>query len=147
MPNTVITSTPPNTPMPIGPYNHIGAQRSAWDVLRGYKIDPVANIDIGHVLRYQWFDYVLRGGPRPPLLQDKVNYEVMGANQWRTATDWPVPENFLKLVRDNASPTGDVLTAQYQVSARQAMMRSKTLGAIKRTFPAIGCIIGVSTSM
>lgn len=69
----------------IGPYNHIGAQRSAWDVLRGYKIDPVANIDIGHVLRYQWFDYVLRGGPRPPLLQDKVNYEVMGANQWKHA--------------------------------------------------------------
>jgi len=23
MPNTVITATPPNTPIPIGPYNHI----------------------------------------------------------------------------------------------------------------------------
>lgn len=69
----------------IGPYNHIGAQRSAWNTLRGYEIDPVARIDIGTVLRYQWFDYVFRGGPKPALLKDKVNYEVMGANQWKHA--------------------------------------------------------------
>ncbi|HET6463033.1 MAG TPA: hypothetical protein VFH33_04465, partial [Candidatus Krumholzibacteria bacterium] len=42
-----------------------------------------------------------------------------------TYPDWPVPENFLKLVRDDDSPTGDVLTAEYELSARQAMMRSK----------------------
>jgi len=61
-----------------------------------------------------------------------------------TYPDWPAPGNFLKLVRDPDSPTGDVLTAEYALSSRQAMMRAKTLGAIKRTFPSIGCIIASS---
>lgn len=30
-------------------------------------------------------DYVLRGGPKPALLKDRVNFEVMGANEWRHA--------------------------------------------------------------
>jgi choline dehydrogenase-like flavoprotein len=61
-----------------------------------------------------------------------------------TYPDWPVPGNFLKLVRDPDSPTGDMLTAEYELSPRQAMMRSKTLGAIRRTFPSIGCWIASS---
>lgn len=69
----------------IGPYNHIGAQRGAWNTLRGYTIDPVANINISRVLRYQWFDYVFRDGPKPALLADTVNYQVMGANVWKHA--------------------------------------------------------------
>ncbi len=61
-----------------------------------------------------------------------------------TYPDWPVPENFLKLAPDPDSPTGDVLTAEYGLSSRQAMMRSKTLGAIRRTFPSMGCFIASS---
>src|SRR6185437_12234155 len=34
-------------------------------------------------LRYQWFDYVLKGAPKPALLGDRINYEVMGANVWK----------------------------------------------------------------
>jgi predicted acyl esterase len=41
-------------------------------------------IDI-EALRYQWFDSVFKNAPRPALLQDKVNYEVMGANVWKHA--------------------------------------------------------------
>jgi putative CocE/NonD family hydrolase len=73
----------------IGPYDHIRGQRGTFGrlgipqvFLRGYETDPVAQIDLGE-LRYQWFDFVLRGAPRPAVLKDKVNYEVMGANQWR----------------------------------------------------------------
>ncbi|HEX8474879.1 MAG TPA: CocE/NonD family hydrolase [Pyrinomonadaceae bacterium] len=75
----------------IGPYNHVSGQigvRAAPDgtlpPLLGYKPDPVSALDIEE-LRYQWFDYVLRGGKKPALLKDKVNYEVMGANVWRHA--------------------------------------------------------------
>jgi putative CocE/NonD family hydrolase len=75
----------------IGPYTHISGQRGTVDVLGdelrdlpGYKRDRVAKIDMG-ALRYQWFDYVFRHGPKPAILQDKVNYEVMGANIWRHA--------------------------------------------------------------
>ena len=44
----------------------------------------MARIDLGE-LRYQWFDYLFKGAPKPALLKDKVNYEVMGANVWKHA--------------------------------------------------------------
>lgn len=75
----------------IGPYDHMSGQwgtragpDGALPPLLGYTPDPVSALDIVE-LRYLWFDYVLRGGPKPALLKDKVNYEVMGANVWRHA--------------------------------------------------------------
>jgi putative CocE/NonD family hydrolase len=75
----------------IGPYDHIRGQRgtvsplgATMNVLRGYELDSAAQLDIGE-LRYQWFDYVFKDAPRPALLKDKVNYEVMGANLWKHA--------------------------------------------------------------
>ena len=46
----------------------------------------MAQIDIVADLRYQWFDYVLRGDARPALLSDRVNYQVMGADRWGHAS-------------------------------------------------------------
>ncbi len=69
----------------IGPWDHFGSQhRVKSPVLRGYRIDSVAQIDTPK-LTFDWFDYVMRGKQRPPLVADHVNYEVMGANQWRHA--------------------------------------------------------------
>jgi putative CocE/NonD family hydrolase len=75
----------------IGPYDHPLGQRGLVTALGdtiyelgGYKVDPVALTDFGE-LRYQWFDYIFKGGPRPALLKDKVNYQVMGANVWKHA--------------------------------------------------------------
>jgi predicted acyl esterase len=51
-------------------------------VLAGYTLDPAALFDMGE-LRYQWFDYVFKGAPKPALLKDRINYEVMGANAWK----------------------------------------------------------------
>ncbi len=76
----------------IGPYDHFQAQRGVVTTLgdtatyfAGYETDSVAHIDILADVRYQWFDYVLRGGPKPSLLADRVNYQVMGANRWEHA--------------------------------------------------------------
>ena len=52
--------------------------------IAGYEIEPAAHIDMGE-LRYQWFDYALRKGPKPAILADKVNYEVVSANAWKHA--------------------------------------------------------------
>lgn len=74
----------------IGPWGHFEAQRGMVNtldttyVLNGYKLDRVALFDMGE-LRYQWFDYVFKGAPKPALLRDKVNYQVMGANIWKHA--------------------------------------------------------------
>jgi hypothetical protein len=53
--------------------------------IAGYPTDPVSHISITNDLRYQWFDYVLKQKPKPTLLKDKVNYQVMGANVWKHA--------------------------------------------------------------
>jgi predicted acyl esterase len=73
----------------IGPYDHFTGQRGSVspvgrrrDALRGYPLDPVANIDIVR-LRYEWFDSIFKNAPKPEILKDRVNYEVMGANVWR----------------------------------------------------------------
>ena len=67
----------------IGPYDHFGAQGSRKSpVLSGYAIDPVAQIDTPEIT-FQWMDYVMRDGKKPELLKDKINYQVMGANEWK----------------------------------------------------------------
>jgi putative CocE/NonD family hydrolase len=76
----------------IGPYDHHSTQigtigpmgNSILQILRGYTLDPVAQFDT-YALRYAWFDYVFKGAPKPALLQNRVNYEVMGANVWKHA--------------------------------------------------------------
>ena len=68
----------------IGPYDHFGAQRGGVPVLRDYTVDPVALIDTREIT-YQWLDHVLKNRPRPSILKDKFNYEVMGKNEWRHA--------------------------------------------------------------
>jgi len=68
----------------IGPYEHGAIERGVAPLLRGYALDPAALVNLRE-LRYQWFDYVLKSGARPGLLKERVNYEVMGANEWRHA--------------------------------------------------------------
>lgn len=70
----------------IGPYDHYGAQGSIKNNLRGYTIDPAANID-HNTLSYEWFDYILKGKKKPGFLKGKVNYQVMGTNQWKSAAN------------------------------------------------------------
>lgn len=69
----------------IGPYDHFGSQGPRKSpVLRGYPIDPVAQIDTPEIT-FEWMDYIFRGGQKPKLVKDKINYEVMGANEWKHA--------------------------------------------------------------
>jgi len=69
----------------VGPYPHRGVLSATKDpVVSGYTIDPVAQVDTVSLV-YQWFDHVMRGAPRPALLKDRINYQVMGSNAWRHA--------------------------------------------------------------
>jgi putative CocE/NonD family hydrolase len=68
----------------IGPYDDAVMQRGPLALLRAYQVDAAALVDL-HEMRYQWFDHVLKGGAAPPLATDGINFEVMGANQWRHA--------------------------------------------------------------
>ena len=66
----------------IGPYDHSGAQGYIKNELYGYKIDSVAKINLDEIC-VEWFDYILKGKDKPAFLKDQINYQVMGANQWK----------------------------------------------------------------
>lgn len=68
----------------IGPYDHFGAQRGGTKIIRGYEVDPAALINTRE-LTFQWFDYIMKSGPRPDLIKDRINFEPMGANRWKHA--------------------------------------------------------------
>jgi hypothetical protein len=68
----------------IGPYDDAVMQRGALANLQGYGVDPTAMVDVREI-RYQWFDSVFKHAPKPAILKDGINYEVMGANEWRHA--------------------------------------------------------------
>jgi putative CocE/NonD family hydrolase len=116
----------------IGPYDHVGTHaRKKAESLREYTLDPVAQID-SQELKLQFMDYVLRGKQKPALLENNINYEVMGANVWRHTTSLGavhggVPmrlylstqksEGFFSLVNQQA-PAGLITTQQVDLGDR-----------------------------
>ena len=69
----------------IGPYDHSGAQFLPNPVISNYAIDNVAQININDLV-FEWFDYTMKEEPKPSILKDKINYEIMGRNEWRSVS-------------------------------------------------------------
>ena len=67
----------------IGPFDHSGTRFPAASV-GGVAIAPAGVIDMT-ALDLAYYDWTLRGGPRPAFLKDHVAYWVMGADEWRYA--------------------------------------------------------------
>ena len=72
-----------------GPYDHGTGNRGTMDILgahrtqmEGWALDDDALIDMG-TLRFAWFDHIFKGAPKPELLKDRINFQVMGADEWR----------------------------------------------------------------
>jgi uncharacterized protein len=109
----------------IGPYPHAASMSSRVPaVIEGYAIDPVAQID-SLELTYRWFDYVMRGGPRPSFLQDRVNFEVMGANLWGHAPSIEAMSNERLTLYLTDQKAGE----QYRLSPR----KPERLGDLEQT--------------
>jgi putative CocE/NonD family hydrolase len=69
----------------IGPWDHFGTHASTRpDTLREYRVDPVSNVD-SLKLKLDFMDHVLNGAARPTQLVDRVNYQLMGDDTWRSA--------------------------------------------------------------
>ena len=80
-----------DTTLLLGPYDATSIRLGTAATLRGYTLDPVARVDLPE-LRYQWLDHILKGANKPSLLSDRVNYQVMGADQWRHVPTLDSPE-------------------------------------------------------
>ena len=68
---------------------HLQRRRSCCWLGRRMSSGPIHTFH-GEVLR--WNDHWLKGIDTGITEEPPVKYWVMGANEWRTASDWPVPE-------------------------------------------------------
>ena len=71
----------------IGPYDHFGSQSIPENNLRGYQIDESARINIKKIT-FEWLDYILKNKNKPELLRDKINYQLMAADKWLSASSF-----------------------------------------------------------
>ena len=71
----------------IGPYDHPTVQTFPNNELYGYKLDSVAKVNFTN-LCYEWFDYIFKEKPKPTILQNKINVQIMGTNQWRSVNTY-----------------------------------------------------------
>jgi putative CocE/NonD family hydrolase len=115
----------------IGPYDDAVMQRGPMAMLQGYQVDSAALVDL-HELRFQWFDHVFKGGTMPPLLKNRVNYEVMGANEWHHAASLDaMAKGSLKFYLD-ATVAGDGYRLTQRRNAKAAFIR-QTVNLADRT--------------
>lgn len=71
----------------LGPWDHGGTRKPAREV-GGLTFGAASVVDMAEIQR-QWFDWTLKGGPRPEFLKQRIAYYVTGpgAETWRYADD------------------------------------------------------------
>jgi len=102
----------------IGPYDDARLSRGGVPASTGTEADAAAGVDLDD-LRYKWLDHVFKGGAMPAVVKDRVNYELVGANEWRHA---PSLEGVGKSARRfylDSNPTAAFRTLSTQKPARQ----------------------------
>jgi len=115
----------------VGPYDDGLMEQGTSATLQGYQVDSAARADLREI-RYQWFDHVLKGAAAPSLLKDRINYEVMGANEWRHAPSLePLAGQSLRLYMDaKTSEENQLLTQRPNVKAASV---PQTVSLLDRT--------------
>ena len=64
----------------IGPWDHAGTRTPRREV-GGLHFSEAALLDLNR-LHVEWYDFVMKGGPKPVFFKKQVAYYVMGAEEW-----------------------------------------------------------------
>lgn len=113
-----------NQRLVIGPWDHVAWGRSDSEPAPMLKdIGPVGDSPINQLM-LAWFDHFLKGrndtgGAAVAPGRPRVDYFVMGANQWRTASAWPPP---------NTTPTTYYLSGQGGIADRTGRLQQTAPG-------------------
>jgi len=65
----------------IGPWNHEGT-RSARRDFAGWTFGENSVVDLNKLTK-EWYDWTLKGGPKPEFLKNRVAYYLAGAEEWK----------------------------------------------------------------
>ena len=91
----------------LGPWDHAGT-RTPRRSFGGWSFGPASELDMNDLHR-QWYDFTMKGGPRPAMLPRQVAYYVTGAEEWRHTDDLEtVADGRLTLYLDSSGEAGDV---------------------------------------
>jgi len=69
----------------IGPWDHSGTRTPNQEV-GGLEFGQECMLDMNK-LHKEWYDWILKDGEKPEFLKERVAYYVMGADEWKYATD------------------------------------------------------------
>lgn len=119
----------------IGPWSHSGTRRPQPE-LGGVSFGPGAAFSMEE-LHKAWYDHVLKGGPAPDFLKDRVACFVMGRNTWIYASDLKQIEGApMKLELDaSGAVAGDVTRGGRLIAQTQAAPATVTLTSDPRFLP------------
>jgi uncharacterized protein len=67
----------------VGPWDHAGTRTPSRDV-GGLTFGPASLLDL-NALHKAWYDWTMKGGPRPEFLKDRIAYYVVPADEWKYA--------------------------------------------------------------
>ncbi len=67
----------------IGPWDHPGTRTPKAEV-GGLKFGQASVLDLNR-LHTEWYDWAMKGGPKPEFLKRRVAYYVVGAEEWQYA--------------------------------------------------------------
>jgi uncharacterized protein len=91
----------------IGPWDHPGTRTPKAEV-GGLKFGQASLLDLNK-LHTEWYDWAMKGGPRPQFLKKRVAYYVVGAEEWKYADSLESISNTKKILYvHSAGAAGDI---------------------------------------
>ncbi len=88
--NSVSAAARNNQFVIMSPTTHCASEAATADTKVGDRTFGDARLDY-YKIYLDWFDHWLKGVDNDVLKRPKVQYYVMGANEWRTSATWPAP--------------------------------------------------------
>ena len=78
----------------IGPWDHAGTRTPKAEV-GGLKFGAASVLDLNK-LHTEWYDWAMKGGPKPEFLKKRVAYYLVGAEEWKYAESLESTSNATK---------------------------------------------------
>jgi putative CocE/NonD family hydrolase len=91
----------------IGPWDHAGTRTPKAEV-GGLKFGAASVLDLNK-LHKEWYDWTMKGGPKPEFLKKRVAYYLVGAEEWKYADNLESVSNTTKtFYLSSSGAAGDV---------------------------------------
>ena len=107
----------------VGPWDH-PATRTPRKEIGGLTFGDASMVDLNK-LHKEWYDFTMKGGPKPEFLKKRVAYYVMGAEEWKYADALEdIPMKTRTLYLDSNGEANDVFHSGTLTESQPASPRA-----------------------